>query len=197
VLRGNYRNTAEIMQYASRVVSGDFTDLDTTVEHHDTETPTRHGLQPVERSFSDLEAHDRSLLDAVRGALAWPGVSAGDLAVVAVNPRHVGPYVDLLRRHGIAAVDVAFHNGSATEQVRVATVKRIKGLEYKHVFCVRVDAASLRLAQAVGEAPDAHAERLELMRRELFVAMTRARDTLWVGSVGPSAVPLLAGPAQT
>ena len=54
----------------------------------------------------------------------------------------------------------------------------------------------MRLAQAVGEAPDAHAERLELMRRELFVAMTRARDTLWVGSVGPSAVQLLAATAR-
>ncbi|MDX6254081.1 MAG: hypothetical protein QOJ11_415 [Frankiales bacterium] len=65
-------------------------------------------------------------------------------------------------------------------------------MEYKHVFCVRVDAYSLRLAKGSQEDSDAHAERLELMRRELFVAMTRARDTLWVGSVGESAVPLLA-----
>ncbi|BEP13458.1 hypothetical protein acdb102_17690 [Acidothermaceae bacterium B102] len=39
---------------------------------------------------------------------------------------------------------VASHNGSAAEQVRVSTVKRVKGMEFKHVFCVRVDPLSLR-----------------------------------------------------
>jgi hypothetical protein len=193
VLRGNYRNTAEIAQFANTVMTGGFTDLDVTVEHHDTAVPGRHGLKPVERCAPTLEAHDRALLDALRGVLAWPDVHGGDVAVVAVNPRHVAPYVELLRRNGIPAVDVALHNASATEQVRVATVKRVKGMEYKHVFCVRVDAHSLRLARGPQEDPDAHAERMELLRRELFVSLTRARDTLWVGSVGESAVRLLSG----
>ena len=192
VLRGNYRNTAEIARFANDVVTSGFTDLDVNVEHHDTAVPTRHGLKPVERCLATLEAHDLALLQAVREALAWPDVHRGDLAVVALNPRHVRPYVDLLRRNGIPAVDVADHNGSAADQVRVATVKRIKGMEYKHVFCVRVDAHSLRLAKGTQEQPDAHAERMELLRRELFVALTRARDALWIGSVGASAVPLLA-----
>ncbi|MDX6244572.1 MAG: hypothetical protein QOE76_2295, partial [Frankiales bacterium] len=196
VLRGNYRNTAEIVQYANAVISGEFTDLDVAVEHHDTAVPSRHGLAPVERCAPTLEAHDRALLQAVRNVLSRPDVHGGDVAVVAVNPGHVGPYVELLRRNGIPAVDVALHNGSATEQVRVSTVKRVKGMEYKHVFCVRVDAHSLRLAKLAQEDPDAHAERLELLRRELFVALTRARDTLWVGSVGESAVPLLSAGAS-
>jgi hypothetical protein len=194
VLRGNYRNTAEIMQYAGGIVGAEFTDLDTTPDHHDTELPARHGLTPAQNSYLSLEAHDRALLDAVRAALNGPGVNAGDLALVAVNPRLVTPYVNLLRRNGIPAVDVAFHNGSESAQVRVATAKRVKGMEFKHVFCVRVDPGSLPLAPGPYEVQDAHVERLELLRRELFVAMTRARDTLWIGSVGPSAVPLLRRP---
>lgn len=41
-------------------------------------------------------------------------------------------------------------------------------------------------AQTSGTAPadDAEHERWDLTRRELYVAMTRARDGLWVGVVG-------------
>ena len=35
-----------------------------------------------------------------------------------------------------------------------------------------------------GEDAESYAERLKLVRRQLFVAMTRARDGLWIGWVG-------------
>ena len=99
VLRGNYRNTAEIVNYAARVVAADFTDLDTTVEHHDTETPARHGLRPVELSFATYEAHDRALLDALSAA-HWAGRASGPATLP--SSRSIRgtstPYVDLLRR---------------------------------------------------------------------------------------------------
>ena len=61
----------------------------------------------------------------------------------------------------------------------LGTYRRVKGLEFKSVFLPRIDAA-----RGPGEpGDDAARERSELARRQLFVAMTRARDLLWLGSV--------------
>jgi superfamily I DNA/RNA helicase len=59
----------------------------------------------------------------------------------------------------------------------VGTVKRAKGLEFKHVLVAHT---SPRLISGQPAERDA-AERVEVERRELYVAMTRARDGLWVG----------------
>jgi len=65
--------------------------------------------------------------------------------------------------------------------VKVGTIKRAKGLEFKQVLMadVEVDWIGEADAPTVG----AERERWELRRRELYVAMTRARDGLWVGVV--------------
>ncbi len=63
---------------------------------------------------------------------------------------------------------------------QVGTVKRAKGLEFARVFLPRVDEYLLNPASA-------EQERVQRERRELFVAMTRARDGLWMSEVrGPS-----------
>ena len=48
------------------------------------------------------------------------------------------------------------------------------------MFLAQCDRETMLLTGA-GEA--ARAEKAELLRRTLYVAMTRARDTLWVGTV--------------
>jgi superfamily I DNA/RNA helicase len=65
-----------------------------------------------------------------------------------------------------------------TDAVKVGTIKRAKGLEFKQVLVVRTPS---RLLHALPNDHDADSERRELDRRELYVAMTRARDGLWVG----------------
>jgi superfamily I DNA/RNA helicase len=60
-------------------------------------------------------------------------------------------------------------------------VKRAKGLEFKHVLIA--DASDDVAPGAPAPADPAERERWELRRRELYVAMTRARDGLWVAVV--------------
>ena len=60
---------------------------------------------------------------------------------------------------------------------------RAKGLEFGHVVFVDAEALPPRRS---AEDEDAYAERSEAWRRQVHVAMTRARDTLWCGRVvGP------------
>ncbi len=63
------------------------------------------------------------------------------------------------------------------DAVKVGTVKRAKGLEFKQVLLARVPPALL-------DSPAGGDEAREIQRRELYVAMTRARDGLWVGVCG-------------
>lgn len=74
------------------------------------------------------------------------------------------------------------YDGVTSDRVKVGTVKRSKGLEFARVFLPQV------ALPAVGGPRDesAEAERLALERRECFVAMTRARDVLWVGVQPPA-----------
>lgn len=63
--------------------------------------------------------------------------------------------------------------------MKVGTIKRAKGLEFKQVLLARVDGALLTpVAEGLDEGA---AEAREITRRELYVGMTRTRDGLWVG----------------
>lgn len=71
------------------------------------------------------------------------------------------------------------YDGAVTDAIKVGTVKRAKGLEFKQVLLPDVRRTLLEGASAPDE-PSAR-ERWELARRELYVGMTRARDGLWIG----------------
>jgi superfamily I DNA/RNA helicase len=76
---------------------------------------------------------------------------------------------------------LADYRGTTSDAVKVGTYQRAKGLEFKCVFIPDRDrAVSPRAAE---ETEDAYRERAELQRRQLFVAMTRARDRLWLGTL--------------
>ena len=70
------------------------------------------------------------------------------------------------------------YDGRPVDAVKIGTCHRAKGLDFKHVYLPHHDAE----IRADGESGSAR-ERAELARRQLFVAMTRARDLLWLGSV--------------
>ena len=63
--------------------------------------------------------------------------------------------------------------------IKFGTIKRPKGLEFKHVLLARVDESLLSPA---AEGPDEGAlERREIERRKSDVGITRAQEGLWVG----------------
>ena len=70
--------------------------------------------------------------------------------------------------------------------VRVATMFRVKGLEYDHMLVVRVNRSTFPPASLLRKADDpvSKAEIEQRARSLLYVACTRARKTLWVSSFG-------------
>ena len=77
----------------------------------------------------------------------------------------------------------------------MATMHRARGLEFRAVFIVGCSAEVLPQPYA-GNDDDAEArtDHEERERRLLYVAMTRAREFLWISSAGqPSPAPLTVG----
>jgi len=81
-------------------------------------------------------------------------------------------------------VDLRRWDGTPQPAVKIGTYHRAKGLEFRHVFLPRMELQSLTLT-AGGREELVRREKAELVRRYLFVAMTRARDSLWLGRAGP------------
>jgi hypothetical protein len=185
VLTTNYRTTSEIADFAGLLVRGDrHTDIEGATVTADAAEAVRSGARPVYTVFPSRAVHDRSLVERVRRIVAdaeqsGRGVRLGDIGVLALYAWHAAEAAEALREAGIPTVDLAAHDETPQDAVRVGTIKRAKGLEFAEVLVVRTPPY---LVQSGSGAPDeASAERAILQRRELYVGMTRARDGLWVG----------------
>jgi superfamily I DNA/RNA helicase len=128
--------------------------------------------------FTSSDGHDRSLIAQVSALLA-SGTAGGDIAVLTQTNFVASEVLTALQNAGIPAMPLADYDGRPTHSVKVGTIKRSKGLEFKQVLVARASASLLETAWI--PADDGEAERRDLDRRELYVAMTRARDGVWVG----------------
>jgi hypothetical protein len=181
VMDVNHRNTAEILAFANAVVAGDeYTDIEGTGQLRDgVETVTRNGPVPVLSRHRSWPDHDAALVARVREVTRLVGTSWGDVGVLATTHWQVTKTKEALLTAGIPVIALDRYDGRPVDAVKVGTVKRAKGLEFKQVLLARVEPALL----ASGPEPtsETDCERRDLDRRELYVAMTRARDGLWVG----------------
>ncbi|SOD63650.1 UvrD-like helicase C-terminal domain-containing protein [Streptomyces zhaozhouensis] len=183
VLRTNYRNSKEILDAALAVVADDpFEDIDglRTPGRRDVDL-TYHDGQVVRVVKASTAEHDQALLDALR---ALPPDARRDSAVLCASVRAISHYQRLLDRAGMRVCLLEHYDGNPVEAVKLGSYHRAKGLEFKRVFLPDHDAtAHVGVRDSQEEISDTVRERRELSRSRLFVAMTRARDVLWLGSV--------------
>lgn len=179
VLDTNYRNTKQILQFASRLVAGDeYADIEGVVGPG--EVPSRverDGPPPTIDRCTSWSQREERLVRRVRAALTEVGTTSGDIGVLCLTRRSVRTFADALRRAGLPVVELTEYDSRPGEGIKVGTIKRAKGLEFKQVLLpdVRQDAVS---GPPPGDGTER--ERWTLLRRELYVGMTRARDGLWV-----------------
>ncbi|MBF4582000.1 UvrD-helicase domain-containing protein [Curtobacterium sp. VKM Ac-2865] len=184
VLDVNHRNTAEILDFAKQMVAGDqYVDIEGVDGAGDTVSAvTRSGPAPGVHRFADRAAHDAALLARVDEVLRLVGTGRGDIGILTATNPQADKVAAALDAAGVPTVSLKHYAGKSSDMVRVGTIKRAKGLEFKQVLLPHVP------AKLLADAPDTESvaarERRELDRRELYVGMTRARDGLWVGALG-------------
>lgn len=173
VLDRNYRNTVEVQEFAAQLIAeSTFIDMDdeATVETASPSTggPVRHGEVPVISQFPSKAAHDAGMLAALQSF----DCSVGDIAILCNTTWEADAATRLLAGAGIPSLNLLEYTGKTVDAVKVGTIKRAKGLEFKVVMLPWTTAT-----RGLDE------ERAARDIRERYVAATRARDALWVGSV--------------
>ena len=182
VLGVNYRSTAEIIEFAKSLVKGDHApDIEGDAGRR--RARRRAAARDAARCTPCSRRARCTTSRSSSGSVAWsPRTRTPGSATSACSRSTPGTLARPPRRcteAGIPTVELEKWDGLSVDAVKVGTIKRSKGLEFKEVLVVRTPP---HLVQADVVDPDeAAAERRLLQRRELYVAMTRAREGLWVG----------------
>ncbi|MDQ1546677.1 MAG: hypothetical protein QOH69_1581, partial [Actinomycetota bacterium] len=143
----------------------------------------RSGPAPLLVRFSNRAAHDIEIPRRIR-ALVDTGVQYGDIGILALTTFGVRAAIASLQKANIPVLELTHFDGNPVDAVKVGTIKRAKGLEFNQVLLVQVPANLLPGEHdLVATEEGAAAEHTELQKRELYVAMTRARDGLWIGTI--------------
>jgi superfamily I DNA/RNA helicase len=187
VLRSNYRNAAEILDVAARVVATD--------EYDDLEGTPAAGVRDVDvrragGTTITVRAADAASLEAapvtqIFETIEALGIAAGDMAVLVRTRRQLEHYARVLAPAGIEQVDLREYDGRTSDRVKVGTFKRAKGLEFKFVLLPGLDDDPPKPWS--GESAESFRERAERERRELYVGMTRGPGRLVGGLPEPVA----------
>lgn len=193
VLTRNYRNAMGVLDAAYRLdVQSSAQD---PTEERDAERP--HDAARLVDGVVTLEGFETEVdlqlgLTGEIDRLRQEGVAVGDIAVLVPTNQLADTWIDRVAELDLKAMRLDSYQGIPVDAVKVGTVHRAKGLEFKHVLLPAVGADTLGDVQDPSEDDLAHAERRALARRQLFVAMTRARDSLWMGYTGPRSTLLAA-----
>jgi superfamily I DNA/RNA helicase len=184
-LKLTYRTTEEIRLVAEKVLAGrEFDDMDGEAEKQKGLTANRHGAEPVvyaAQNFDDEVAWIAEQIDSLDRQNFLPS----DICIVTRTNSQVEAYSRALAEKGFEPSKIARGQADtgAKDRLRIATMHRVKGLEFKAVFIAGASEGRMPL-KARTEDP-VEIRQSELTERSLFyVAASRARDVLFVSCDG-------------
>ncbi len=187
ILKINYRTTEEIRKHAFALLKGiSFDDLDEDFDLGDKCQSLTHGGKPIIENFISANDEFDFLVDEIK-KLKDSGVAVTDICVVARTKKLVDDYIALFTRAGIRSYVIKRNkiDDRSLDGLRVATMHRVKGLEFKYVFIAAVNNRIIPLLSAINKTDSiSEAESLTSEKCLLYVAMTRAQKSVYITSYG-------------
>lgn len=187
ILKINYRTTEEIRKHAFALLNGiSFDDLDEDLDLGDKCQSLTHGEKPIVENFENANDEFDFLLREVK-KLKENGVSLTDICVVARTKKLVDDYIALFTRAGIRSYAIKRNkvDDRSFDGLRVATMHRVKGLEFKYVFIAAVNNRIIPMPSAINKTDVvSEAESITSEKCLLYVAMTRAQKGVYITSYG-------------
>ena len=187
ILRINYRTTEEIRKAAFALLSGiSFDDLDDDYDIGDKCQSLTHGKVPEVLRLGNANEEFEAVLKEIKRLIA-SGVSAKNICVVARTHKLLDDYASQFTANGLRCYEIRGNKADdrGLDGIRVATMHRVKGLEFQYVFVVAANKRIIPLASAIDHT-DVVSER-ETMTAErclLYVALTRAQKGAYVSGYG-------------
>lgn len=185
-LRINYRTTEETKKLAVSVLEGvKIDDLDAGTDDNKGYVSLMHGDNPEILNFNSFIAEADAICERIE-QLQAAGAELPDICVVARTNDLRDSYSSELTKAGFGTYSIKA-NGSENRNIdgiRVATMHRVKGLEFQHLFVAGVNDDKLPLKSFKSTDPVEIREHEISERALLHVAMTRAMRSLVVTSYG-------------
>lgn len=189
----SYRSTHEILTVAEGLLGNEeWDDLDGGTDSLDGYRSVLRGPRPLMRGYASWAEELEGILRQVRD---WRPVDSAGAAVsvgVAVpERRYVSEVESYLNDHGVPAASIGPDGPRKPDVVHVGTLHRFKGLEYQQMIVAGVSDGvlpSMRTAGLRDSDPLRYEREMKQARSLLFVAATRARDSLaisWHGIRSP------------
>ena len=186
-LKINYRTSEEIRRWAVSLLEGKAVDdLDGGLDEQKGYMSLLHGPEPIIKSFANNKNELDYIIDYVKDLLTG-GVAPDNICLVAREKNLLkGHYMSALKEAGIACVELDGREYDDGEGIRLASMHRVKGLEFTHMIIAAVNKGVIPLEYALQQAADqVSREEVELRERSLlYVAATRARDEILITSYG-------------
>ena len=178
LLKLNYRTTEEIRKYAFALLKGiSFDNLDSEEENQDICQSLTHGDEPIIKHFKNGSEECNYLYEEINNLIA-NGVDNKNICIIARTHKYVSQYNSFFTSKGMRVYEI---RGSKTddrnyEGIRLATMHRVKGLEFQYVFIVACNDRVIPLASVVNSLdPITKEENIISERCLLYVALTRAQ----------------------
>ena len=187
-LKVNYRTTEETRRFAVALLEGrDIDDLDGGQDQQKGYMSLTHGEPPIVRRFRTF-AEEAAFVKARIQELTAQATAQEAICVVGRTRKVLEAYTAYLRGEGMETYEI---RRDAAEQrdkpgVRIATMHRVKGLEFEHMLIVSANKGMVPLDQAIRDGEDAVAKRnAETAERALlYVALTRAKKSASITGFG-------------
>lgn len=187
ILKINYRTTEEIRKHAFALLRGiSFDDLDENIDIGDKCQSLTHGEKPIIKNFDNANNEFDYLVDEIN-KLKSNGIALTEICVVARTKKLVDDYISLFTSAGIRSYAIKRNkvDDRSLDGLRVATMHRVKGLEFKYVFIVAANHRIIPLPAAINKTDSvSEAESMTSEKCLLYVAMTRAQKGVYITSYG-------------
>lgn len=187
-LRINYRTPEKIRRAAMGVIAGlDWDDLNGDVDDDDVTQSLVLGGDPEVKACRDVTNELDWIAEQVKGLVA-DGLNPEDICVVLRTNKLVDDYVRGLKERGIDTLSLKARkeDDRSVGGVRVATMHRVKGLEFDSVFLANMSRGVVPPPYALKKARQEGNEDAVLQeeRSLIYVAMTRAKRSTTISSAG-------------
>lgn len=187
ILKINYRTTEETRRYAFALLNGiPFDDLDDGVDIGDKCQSLVHGEAPVVKCFADANEELNYIKDSI-SELQDKCVPLKNICIVARTNQLVKDYSALLTKSGYSVYQIKRSKADdlSHDGIRIATMHRVKGLEFQYVFIVSANNRIVPLEAAIDHSnPIAERESYTAEKCLLYVALTRAQKQAYITCYG-------------
>ncbi len=192
ILHVNYRTTEETREFACKVLEGEDWESNREFASSRLTSSLTSGDKPLVRNFTSFDEQMDFVQQEIE-SLVKSGAKLEDICLTARSNAQVSEIKGKLTDMGILCNEILADKGDNMNVpgVRLATMHRIKGLEFRHVFLLSVNEGMGVAASTDDGSEEKDNELIE--KSLLYVALTRASIKAYVLSYGKPS-PMIAKP---